>query len=298
MFHCNKCNAEFKYESELRRHINRKIPCVSEKVNHKCDICGINFLCHAEKNRHERTNKHKNNVINSTLNADSIHIGDNINSFNNIINLTLNVNSFKNTDMTFIGKHYLYNVGEYVRIEIFENKHLCEIDKILLVFDEIIRLLEKLHFNIAIEENHNLKILLIFPGIKKKLYEYLILEINPETKKILWNSLKFEDLIKNIIDNLIILNVVSGANSENYLNVLNYLKINLLENENNLKELKPKIDKKLSEMYINFNKNQNKEEREEKDNIYSKVHEYITYRKNECKLNNGYNPEIINTEFK
>jgi hypothetical protein len=53
------------------------------------------------------------------------------------------------------------------------------------------------------------------------------------------------------------------------------------------------IDKKLSDMYINFNKKQNKDQREIKTDIKEKVNEYLNYRKVECKLPNGYNPDIL-----
>jgi len=58
------------------------------------------------------------------------------------------------------------------------------------------------------------------------------------------------------------------------------------------------IDKKLSDMYINFNKKQKKELRTIKDSFPEKVAEYITYRNQECKLTNGYNPEIKNSNIK
>ena len=43
-----------------------------------------------------------------------------------------------------------------------------------------------------------------------------------------------------------------------------------------------------------FNNNQKKDNRDIKDNISDKIYEYKEYRNNECKLDNGYVPPIIN----
>jgi hypothetical protein len=40
-----------------------------------------------------------------------------------------------------------------------------------------------------------------------------------------------------------------------------------------------------------------KESREIKEDIEEKVKEYVTYRRQECKLQNGFNPTIINSEI-
>ncbi len=295
MHKCDVCNKEFKFLSKLNEHKNRKTICSASKKEYKCEICNINFARPAEQARHEKTKKHINNynTYNQSNVQNNIH-GDNI---QNIIQLTLNVHSFKETDMSLIGRTFIKEMGIYIKEDILENNKYDELKRIELIFDEIILLLEKLHFNIGMEENHNLKILLIFPGIKKAVYEYLILEINPETKNILWNSLKFEDLISNILDNLLILNIKNGKNNEYFNEFINYVKDNLLNNEDNLKILKPVIDKKLSEMYVNFNKKQNKSDREEHEDIDDKINEYKRYRKKECKLNNGFNPEIINSKI-
>ena len=294
-YKCTRCNKIFDAPSKLKRHNNNKKVCNATKKEYKCEICNVNFICPAEQARHEKTKKHINNynTYNQSNVQNNIH-GDNI---QNIIQLTLNVHSFKETDMSLIGRTFIKEMGIYIKEDILENNKYDELKRIELIFDEIILLLEKLHFNIGMEENHNLKILLIFPGIKKAVYEYLILEINPETKNILWNSLKFEDLISNILDNLLILNIKNGKNNEYFNEFIHFVKDNLLNNEDNLKILKPVIDKKLSEMYVNFNKKQNKSDREEHEDIDDKINEYKRYRKKECKLNNGFNPEIINSKI-
>jgi hypothetical protein len=293
MYKCFKCNKEFKYESKFNEHKNRKTECNKIKTELKCDLCKVNFKWPADKERHEKTKKHIHNI---TINNDhgQMQIGDH-NSINNIINLTLNVNSFKDTDMSYINRGLINDIGDYMFLKTIENNNLTIIDKTLILFDEIIRLLENLHFNIGVEENHNLKILLIFPGIKKKVFEYLILEINAETKNIVWKSLKYEDLIICLLDNLLILN--KRFQNENYNKFIEYLKNNLIMNDENSKELKPLIDKKLSDMYINFNKKQKKEDREVKSDITEKLHEYLNYRKDECKLSNGYSPDILESNI-
>ena len=62
MFKCFKCNKEFKYESKLNEHKNRKTECNKIKNKLKCDICNVDFQRPAEQNRHEKTKKHKNYI--------------------------------------------------------------------------------------------------------------------------------------------------------------------------------------------------------------------------------------------
>ena len=296
MYKCFKCNKEFNFESELNRHKSRKTDCSKTKLENKCELCNVTFARPAHKNKHEKTTKHINNSITNTGNNNiNVNINGNNNSINNIINLTLNVNSFKDTDMSYIGRGLINDIGNYIYLETIENKRLTEIDKNLLLFDEIINLIEKLHFNIGVEENHNLKILLVFTGTKKKNYEYLILEINSDTKNIVWKSLKYEDLIDCLLDNLLILN--NRFKNENYNKFIEYLRNNLIANKDNSKELKPLIDKKLSDMYVNFNKRQNKGERDVKSEFSEKLQEYINYRNKECRLSNGFNPTIVESDF-
>ena len=295
MYKCVKCNKEFKFESELNRHKNRKIPCDAPKREYKCEICKVKFICPAEQIRHEKTKKHINNIL---IHGNQNQVGDNatnINSFNNIIQLTLNVNSFKNTDTSFMRKALIEEVGEFMYIETLAKKYLPDTEKVKILFDGVIKILEHLHFNLGLEENHNFKILLIFPGIKKTVYEYLILEINSETNKIIWNTLTYEEIIDRILNHLFLLN--NKYQNDNYDRCILYLRRHLIDNKENAKELKQPIQTKLSEMYIEFNNKQKKEAREVKEDIEEKVKEYITYRKQETRLYNGYNPDILNSEI-
>lgn len=293
MFKCTDCNKEFTFESEYNRHKNRKTPCNTKKEELECKSCNIKFTRLFNKHKHEKTQKHINNYnkyILNNVNGDNI-AGDKI---NNIINLTLNVNSFKKTDSSHIRKTIVNDIGEHFYLEVMEKKYLAEIDKVKLLFDNVIEILEKLHFNLDIEENHNLKILLIFPGIKKKVYEYLILEINPDTKEVIWNSLDYDEFLKQLFDHLYNLN--NTIKNDNYDKFLSLLKRYIIRNQEAHDELKPFIEDKLNNMYINFNNKQKKEKREVKEDFNEKVNEYVNYRTQECKLNNGFSPEIINSQ--
>ena len=61
-FKCFHCNKEFKYDSELIKHQNRKTPCNKIKEELNCDLCNLNFKWHADKIRHENTKKHITNI--------------------------------------------------------------------------------------------------------------------------------------------------------------------------------------------------------------------------------------------
>lgn len=297
MYKCIKCNKEFKYESKLNEHKKRKIPCNKDKKNLNCKLCNSHFKYESDYIRHEKTKKHQLNVelhINGNQNQSNIN-GDNIQNFNNIIQLTLNVNSFKNTDKSHIRNALIQEVGDFIYLETMEKKYLADIEKVKILFDSVIKILESLHFNLNIEENHNFKILLIFPGIKKMVFEFLILEINGETQEIVWNSLSYEDIIEKIFYHLYTLN--NKYQNENYDKFILYLERYLIKNKESAIELKPYIQKKLSDMYVDFNKKQKKESRDIKEDIEEKIKEYVTYRKQECKLQNGFNPNIINSEI-
>ncbi len=291
MYKCDKCSKTFLTPSKLESHKKRINPCNKVKKEYKCDVCNISFTREQHKQNHEKTKKHITNIqINGNQNA--VNSSNISNSFNNILHLTLNVKSFKNTDLTSLSDIYITQLSEFIKYEILENTKISEDTRLEKAFDEIIRLLKKVHFNFNLEENHNLKILIVFPNLKKTIFEYLILDINPETKDITWNSLKFEDLLDNILKNLYILN--KRYNIKDYENFLNYLKENLLENAENLQKIKPIIDKKLSEVYLEFSSNG---DREDKDDFLDKLAEYKGYRRQECKLANGFNPEITNSEI-
>ncbi len=102
----------------------------------------------------------------------------------------------------------------------------------------------------------------------------------------------------NSYNNIIHLTLNTRFNNENYNNFINYLKSHLLNDNEEAIKLQPIINKKLSQMYIDFNDKQNKPERKVKDTFDEKLDEYLNYRNKECTLGNGFTPEIINSQFK
>jgi len=304
MYICNKCNKSFPTPSKLNIHNNRKTPCNIPKQILECKCCNIKFKCSYDQTRHEKTKKHKFNIENNTFNAESIHIGDNIN-IQNIINLTLNTNTFSNSNVEVVANQSIelvYGIFD----DIINNKNIRDYNRTLQLFQEaVIFILDTLHFNISKYENHNLKILLMFPKIDNLIYEYLILEINKDTNELVWNSINYKQLIEEILN---LLTNINNKHIEKHKNIksekniifdrfINFLKINLIEDTHNQDLLKPEIEKMLSNLYIKFNKNQKKQERKVEINILDKIQEYRNYRNNECILSNGYIPNIINSQI-
>ena len=81
MYKCIKCNKQFRYESKLNEHKNRKSACNEIKQSLDCELCKIKFKCKAEKIRHEETKKHifnmgklkeENNIDNILLEESNI----------------------------------------------------------------------------------------------------------------------------------------------------------------------------------------------------------------------------------
>jgi hypothetical protein len=292
-FTCLDCKKEFKYESKLIEHKKRKIPCNKVKEDLKCDICNINFVRPSHKKIHENTKKHINNIqihINGNQNNVNNHIGD----INNIINLTLQTKPFNDTDFTYLRKWIIDDVGDDLYIKTMKKEFLCPQEKIKSLFRGTIELLEHLHFNLNNENNHNLKILLMFPGFKKPIYEYLILEIEQHTNKITWNTLTYEDFIKELLNHLTRMN--ESIKNENFEKYIYYLKKYLIHDEEISIDMKPFIENKLNDLYINFNSKQKKESRPIKISIEEKIKEFKEYRNQETRLHNGFNPDVLNSQ--
>ena len=304
MHKCLKCNKEFPTPSKLQCHKNRKIPCDKPKDELKCDVCNINFVRPAHKVIHEKTNKHKYKIENSTFNAESVHIGDNFN-IQNIINLTLNTKTFANSNVGLVSNlsiEIVYGIYE----NIINNKYYSNYNRTLQLFkDAVILILDTLHFNISNTENHNLKILLMFPKIDKLIYEYLILEINKDTNELVWNSINYDQLLDeifNLLDNINAKNIEKHNNQISEKNLtfnefIEFLKQNLINDEENKIALKPEIESLLNNLYIQFNKNQKKDDREIEIDIKNKINEYKNYRNGECRLSNGHSPNIVNSQI-
>jgi hypothetical protein len=288
MYKCDLCNKEFKYESKLNQHKNRKKSCISIKNEYKCNLCNVNFIRPAEQLRHEKTIKHINNYnknIQNNINGDNI-AGDQI---NNIINLTLNVKPFLESEL--IGLNNLLNdIVNNLYLEEIENKNGIKNMNIKKLINGLILILEKVNFNISFEENHNCKILLMFPGINKSVYEYLVLEVDPISKKMIWNRLEYKFFIIEIFK--LCRKIAKKYENENYYEYINILQDQILDN--NLLVYKEYIESELNNLYINFNKQQEKKDREIKIEFNDKLNEYKEYRNSELRLNNGVIPEVKN----
>jgi hypothetical protein len=295
MWKCQKCHKEFKYESKLKEHKNRKISCDSPKKEYNCNICNVSFVRPAEQKRHEKTKKHITNIhIIGNQNVNQVGDHNSVN-FNNIINLTLQTKPFNDTDFTYLRKWIIDDVGDDLYVKVMKKEFLCPQEKIRSLFRGTLELLENLHFNLTNEDNHNLKILLMFPGFKKPIYEYLILEIDQSTNKISWNTLTYEEFIKELFNHLTRMN--ETIKNENFEKYVYYLKKYLIHDEEISIEMKPFIESKLNDLYVNFNTKQKKEQRVVKLTIEEKIAEYKKYRNEETRLHNGYNPEIINSNI-
>jgi uncharacterized C2H2 Zn-finger protein len=94
MFNCSLCNKEFKYESELNRHKNRKTGCNKNDDDFNCQICNSNFKYECDYLRHTETKKHIKNY------NKSINVDNNI----NCIKKDLDLNEFKNKINTLENK--------------------------------------------------------------------------------------------------------------------------------------------------------------------------------------------------
>ena len=289
MYKCIKCNKEFKYESKLNEHNNRKKSCIENKTEYNCQYCNIDFVRPSHQSRHEKTTKHiknYNKYIQNNVNGDNI-AGDQI---NNIINLTLNIKPFLESEL--IGLNNLLNsIVNNIYLEEIENKKDIKNMNIQKLINGLILILEKVNFNVSFGENHNCKILLMFPGINKSVYEYLVLEVDPITKKMIWNRLEYKFFLIEIFK--LCRQIGKKYENENYMECINIIQDQILDH--NILIHKEYIESELNKLYINFNKNQDKKNREIKIEFNDKLNEYKEYRNDELRLNNGIIPDIKNS---
>jgi hypothetical protein len=163
--------------------------------------------------------------------------------------------------------------------------HISEeviIDKLSLIFNKLYDIDNLTDFNNLLKFNFPMPYNIIFCNF------------------IISNAIKFsqyyesyDDFIKELFNHLTRMN--ENIKNENFEKYIYYLKKYLIHDKELSLELKPYIENKLSDLYINFNQKQKKENREIKINLEEKIEEYKKYRTNECRLHNGYNPEIINS---
>jgi hypothetical protein len=258
-YQCNICNKKFSTLFNLNRHKNKKTKCENITPNDlKCILCNKEFNYKSKLLEHKKTKKHINNVKQSNINGDNINQIGNNNSINfqNIINLTLQTKPFNETDLSYLRKWIIEDISNDLYIKTIEKEYLSIQDKVKSLFRGLLEILEQLHFNLNNEDNHNCKILLMFPGFKKPIYEYLILEIETNTNKISWKSLSYEDFIKELLNHLTKMN--DTINNENIEKYIYYLKKYLINDEEIANEMKSFIETQLSDLYINFNNKQKK----------------------------------------
>ncbi len=58
MNECNKCNKQFKFNSELKRHQKQKKDC-SQIIEYKCELCDVTFNYKSKLLEHEKTKNHQ-----------------------------------------------------------------------------------------------------------------------------------------------------------------------------------------------------------------------------------------------
>ena len=304
MFKCDLCDLTFEYKYYLERHQNRKRPCNEKKKSYNCEICKSNFNFKAHLDIHEKTNKHIKNVTNNIHNGDNnthngdrnTHNGDNI---NNIINLTINMNPFSETDLSNIRPTFLraiaFEIYQKYLDETIDRMNNSKIELAFGCFSGLIEVFQHTNFNVAFSDNFNFKILLLF-NCSKKLFEYLMLEKNVHTNVFQWKQIGYDDFLDEFIYLMCLIS--KKINCVKFTKILDFLKEHLINNENNKKLLKPQIEEKLNIMYTNFRKENKLKPRkfcDDNDNIQAKIEYYDIFRKNECRFDNGFDPQIIDS---
>lgn len=275
---CEKCKKEFPTPSKLKVHINRKISCDIPKINLKCEYCEVNFSRPAEKIRHDKTPKHQKNV---TIHGDNNTVA--IDSYNHIVNLTLQTNMFKDTNLNCIDFYLLENMYDtYIK-----NINRCDNDQFIINFRGLVEILKRVHFDLRNEKNQNLKILLMFPNLEKKIIEYMLLDINTETKQVHWERIEYEQLLNKLIILLEKLNEINDV--KQFIKYIDYMKIALYKKEN-----KANAEVLLTELYKKFNIEQGKDPRENGIDLSHNINIYKEYRDKELMLPNGHLPPVTN----
>jgi hypothetical protein len=158
MFICNKCNKEFKFESDYIRHQSRKTDCNKIRTELKCNLCKVKFKCSFDQKRHEETKKH---IINTNINID-------INTNNKLINYENEYNNLK--------KDYDSLKNELINYENNYNNLKNNYDKIILKNNELLNENKLLKLNSNINLDHHEQIYII--------HERTFVELNANIYKI------------------------------------------------------------------------------------------------------------------
>jgi hypothetical protein len=110
-------------------------------------------------------------------------------------------------------------------------------------------------------------------------------------KKMIWNRLEYKFFLIEIFK--LCRKIGKTYENENYMECINIIQDQILDH--NLMIHKEYIESELNKLYINFNKNQDKKNREIKIEFNDKLNEYKEYRNDELRLNNGIIPDIKNS---
>jgi len=303
MYKCELCNKQFKYHSKLNEHNNRKSPCVISKNIYKCDICHyecpyISYLDRHKKSKKCIKNTEIHNVTNNITNINNTNITNN--NINNIINLTININTFDNTNLAFVRPMLVKDIVENQFIEYLaiDERYIKKEQRILKIMDGIIELLQHVNFNMGISENHNCKILLVFPDTNKKHYEYLILELKSEDNKLRWMQINYDGFLNEIMR--LMYKISDKLPNPDFVKTLEYINENLINNDTIKLNIKVELEIKLNTLYNNFDKLMFSKERtkcEKNDDFFKRLELYKTYREERCRLINGFFPPVDGTDI-
>jgi len=140
MYKCNKCNKEFKYESKLNEHNNRKTICNKED-NYNCNICKSNFTYQSDYLRHEKTKKH---IHMSSENVKTFNINYK-EEYNKLLNQNKELNNkikeliSKNEDLTNKNIKFTNDINElntkFKLLETSSNKELNNTEYIYIIHE-------------------------------------------------------------------------------------------------------------------------------------------------------------------
>ena len=190
---------------------------------------------------------------------------------------------FKDTNLNGIDFYLLENMYSTYEKNINRNEN----DQFVLNFRGLVEILKRVHFDLRNEKNQNLKILLMFPNLEKKIIEYMLLDINPETKQVYWERIEYEQLLNKLIDLLEKLNEINDV--KEFTKYIDYMKVALYKKEN-----KQNAETMLTELYKKFNLEQGKLPRSEGTDLPQNINIYKEYRNKELILPNGHLPPIAN----
>jgi len=286
-FICKKCNTTFANNSNLKRHLNKKISCEKPKKERNCDICNIKFVRPSEYERHKKTKKHIININNIDIDIGIDNSTNNYINIKNIIQIS-ELNTFVKTDTTVIDyediKKILNNIYIKRALKEFKEEDLTDDDYIenyKLFIMSLFKIFQSINFNKDYPENHNCKILAFYNTTDNLItLQYLILDKDLQNL-FYWNQITCKEFIDKLLK---LMNILKDhINNKDLTFIINHLNENLKEDAKYYNELKKNVEdefRSLSETYttkkVNFNS------KNEIDKFY----------KEKTKLITGEQPEI------